>query len=125
MHRAGDAGLELPERVRAVLVHAVGQNHPLAVLLDALGDRLLVHRLDAGLAVLAGQLHVAREDEQWDARVVRRRDAGDHVGEARTLGPRARHHLASGPGVAVRRRGHGPLGPSAVARNARLRQWRG
>ena len=119
VHRTGHAGLELAKRVRAVLVNAVGKDHALAVFLDAVRDRLLIHRLDAGFAVLACQLDVAGKHEQRYAREVGGRDARDHVREARTFGARARDHFSRGARVTVGGGCHVALGPSAVARHAR------
>ena len=122
MHGAGDARLQLAEGVAAVLVHPGGVDKPLAVLLDACGEGLLVTRLDKGLAVITGDHHIAGQYQQRGARGAGRGDIHNHIGETRALGAGGGHHLAGGAGKAIRHGAHGALHAAAVGGDTRRRQ---
>ena len=118
MNRSRNAGLELAEGIAGIFVHALGVDEALAVLLHALGGRLLVDPLDAVLGVLQPQRHVASQHQQRRARRVGGGDVHDHVREAGPFGARCRHDLAGHAGEAVRSGAHHAFGAAAVAGNA-------
>ena len=64
VYYVGDSRLEMPECVGTIFVDPARHCDSLAPFLNALGDGLLIHKLDVSLPVLRRQVCVAGEDEQ-------------------------------------------------------------
>jgi hypothetical protein len=118
MHWAGDARFQIAKRVPAVLPDAIRSDQPLAVLLQTRGQRLLIARLDERLAIVAGNLHVAGQDQQRCAGSVCRGDIHDHVRQAGTLGAGTGRDFAGGTRESVSCRAHRTFAAPAVGWDA-------
>jgi hypothetical protein len=112
--RLGHTALELTECIAGVLPDTRRGDHPLAVLPDSLGARLLVGILDPLLRVLGEDRLVAGENQDGGSGGVGRRDRADHVGEARSFGPGRRRDLTGCPTEGIGGVTHRPFVASAI-----------